>query len=489
MSPARVGLGVALVFVAVIGVIARRPMMDALSGPGAASTQRPLAGGTAGVNPRLAAPLRVIVLDGLSRADAPRLPALAALCARGAQLTVDVGFPTKSLIVQRALWSGLTTQQTGDGYDNELVAAPPSSLPLLVPGAIAVVESHAVIARSVGFGVVQPPPEADGVDPLAVPAQVQAWKAGEFAASARAAVASPAPLVLVHVLAIDEAAHRGGRSGADYRDALAAADAVVATALTAAPDAQWLVLADHGHVSGGGHGDVEDEVRRVAACFAPAPAGITTGEVHLVDVARWLADSAGAPRDPRAVGRTLAVAVTHPDRDATLPRPSWPARVLALIVVALGVAAAVRMSGWRRETVVVAAWPALSALAVLAIHGLPTLSHRPPTWLLATSTLPPCVVALACARRTCGASARVAIAVLGTMAAVAVAAAILGGVPAAIAAGPPPRVPYWTAVLGAAAGSAVIAAGVTGAFLVGDEVLTAVRGVRSTGHPRPKHGH
>lgn len=472
----QLAVGLALLVVAGFAAIARAPVLDALAAPGAPAAQRRLAGGTAGVNPRIARPLRVVVLDGLNRADVPRLPALAALCARGAAVTVDVGFPTKSLAVQRALWSGLTAQQTGDGYDNEPAAAPPSSLPLLVPGAVAVVESHAVIARSVGFGVVLPPPEADAVDPLAIPAQVAAWQGGQFVTAARDAVASPAPLALVHVLAIDAAAHRGGRGTRDHADALAAADAVLGAVVDAAPDAQWLVLADHGHVAAGGHGDVEDAVRRVRACWSPAPSGATDGEVHLVDVARWLADAAGAPRDPRAVGRTLVVALAHRDPDATLPRPSWAARVAALLLVIGGVVVSVRGVVALRGVAWAAAiaWPVVTAGLLVALDGVPSLSNRPPLWALATATILPCGLVLGVGRQV-SAGARWGKYVLLPIVTVALAVAVLSGVIGAIAGGPPPRMPWWTGVLGAIGTVTAIAIGTTGAFLVGKTVWDILR--------------
>ena len=57
--------------------------------------------------------VRVLLIDGLSADTAATLPALSALCKRGVALTIDVGFPTISLPVEVALWSGLTQQQTG----------------------------------------------------------------------------------------------------------------------------------------------------------------------------------------------------------------------------------------------------------------------------------------------------------------------------------------------------------------------------------------
>src|SRR5690606_34226058 len=147
------------------------------------------------------------------------------------------------------------------------------------------------IAADAGFARVDAVPDANG-----------------FAEAAAAAVASDAALVLVHVLRIDEAGHARGRDAA-YRAEVDAADALLERLLARAPDAAWLVLSDHGHVAGGGHGDVEPEVRVVRACVAPRPPGAPpSGDVHLVDVSRHLHDTLGVAPPPHAVGRPLAVA-------------------------------------------------------------------------------------------------------------------------------------------------------------------------------------
>src|SRR5687767_11779635 len=82
----------------------------------------------AGLTP---APLvRVVLLDGVDRDTADVLPAYKALCARGLPLAVDVGFPTVSLPVQSALWTGLTQQQSGIEFVQARIDPPPAgSLP------------------------------------------------------------------------------------------------------------------------------------------------------------------------------------------------------------------------------------------------------------------------------------------------------------------------------------------------------------------------
>src|SRR5690606_41638333 len=95
------------------------------------------AGTGAGLSP--APRTRVVLIDGLSEDVARSLPAWSAVCARVLTLRVDVGFPTVSLPVAVALWSGLTQQQTGimNRYNRPLV--PPldaRGIPAQVPGSI-----------------------------------------------------------------------------------------------------------------------------------------------------------------------------------------------------------------------------------------------------------------------------------------------------------------------------------------------------------------
>src|SRR5204862_3984204 len=92
---------------------------------------------------------------------------------------------------------------------------PPSSIPLLLPS-LAIAESHAEIARDVGFTVVEPPPVSDDVDVAADATMVSSGRSGGFAALAALGVAGPASLLPAHVLGLDVAAHRHGREGAAY---------------------------------------------------------------------------------------------------------------------------------------------------------------------------------------------------------------------------------------------------------------------------------
>ena len=394
-----------------------------------------------------------MVIDGLSLSDS-HLLSLDALCARGADLIVDVGFPTKSLPVQAVLWTGLTAQQLGLGPHNRRTARVPGALPVRFPDSVAVAESWTTIAAAMGFARVVPAPAADRARADHDPAAAAAW-AARFPIEAAAAVASPSRLVLVHVLAVDEAAHDGGRRGAAYRDALRSADRVLAGAIAARPDARWIVLADHGHRAAGGHGDAEPALRHVRACVAPRPPGVpATGALHLVDLARHLRDALAVAPAPGAVGRPIAAAIAAPDPDATVPALPAGRAAAALAVLAIAILVTVRLVRPRWT----AAWLPVAALAYLAWRGVPTLSSRDALAALtcAAITWIPSILALRHHPRG-------VIALVIPGAGAALAAAVAAGIPGALLDGTPPAVPYATAVLEVtatvAAGALTIAAG------------------------------
>src|SRR5438067_1147106 len=125
------------------------------------------------------------------------LPAWSAICARGVRLTVDVGFPTVSIPVEVALWTGLTQQQSGIvGHGDRAIVPPIAGIPSQLDS-VAVAEDHGYIVRSLGFRHA----DADG----------------DWQKRALAAVASPVPLAFVHVLRVDTAGHHSGADSDEYR--------------------------------------------------------------------------------------------------------------------------------------------------------------------------------------------------------------------------------------------------------------------------------
>jgi len=318
---------------------------------------------------------RVVLIDGLSAYLTPEMASWTAICKRGLTLRVDVGFPTVSLPVEVALWTGLTQQQTGivhrgggrgGKYGHPL--DPPlarQGIPGQIAGSLAIAEDHGWIVRSLGFTRTLPSAGADLTDD----ADPEAWRS-TWELAARYAVASPAPLVFVHVLRVDTAGHRFGVA-AQYGRAAAEADAILGRLHDADPTARWFLLSDHGHL--GGHGGTEESVRQVAACIVGP--GVAAGHgplVHIVDIARAIADSTGATLDPASIGRPLSAAIAAPlAEDQAIPPIELSNGVVALFVLGVGLGAAV----WGvRRWWLAPWWFALALGSLLVFRGQPSLS-------------------------------------------------------------------------------------------------------------------
>jgi len=317
--------------------------------------------------------VRVVLVDGLSAANTADLPAWRELCDRGLTLTVDVGFPTVSLPVEVALWSGLTQQQTGVVMRSDHPLVPPLAfgIPAKVPGSRAIAEDHGWIVRSLGFADVRPP--ADPKDPAMVAdAEPAQWRT-QWLERAESAVASDARLVFVHVLRVDTMGHRVGRASPAYAATAGEADAILGTLVAAAPDARWFAISDHGHLDGGGHGGEERELRRVQGCIAGP--GIDRGHggpVHVVDVARAIADSVGVSLDARSAARPLGAALAAPfDDDRTVPALPLGTGALAIFIIALGGAASYLAA---RRWWLWPWWLVVGCTSLVLVRGLPTLS-------------------------------------------------------------------------------------------------------------------
>jgi hypothetical protein len=378
----RLGLAVALLAAAFALFSERKRFIASFfpRGPGGADKPAlalpPEAGrASAGLTP--APLLRVVLLDGVDRDTADVLPAYQELCARGLSLAVDVGFPTVSLPVQSALWTGLTQQQSGIEFVQARIDPPPAgSLPAREPSSAALSESHQFIAQSFGFARAWPRLDAPKEE-------MAAWKERGFALVAEQLVASDTRLVFVHVLAADSAGHKKGRDSPDFGAAAAAGDQLLARLVEVdravhGDRTRWLVLADHGHRPTGGHGGEEPRIRVVRACLAGAglerAAHAPSGHlVHLVDVSRAVADSLGQAPHPDSAGRPLWAALAAREQPrATLPRPGalrWAIAAALLALAAFATWFAARRRVWRLPW-----WWVLAYLSVVTAETVPSLS-------------------------------------------------------------------------------------------------------------------
>lgn len=433
----RVVVGLVLVALCVLAVEARKKFVRSFFavGAGGPPPRLPDPGDAPPLAP--ASEVRVVLLDGLGADHADTLPTLRALCERGRALTVDVGFPTVSLPVQAVLWTGLTQQQSGLAFIGRAIEPPPGSLPSRVPGSVAVAESHRFIAGSFGFAEVAPATEDEADD---------SWqRGGGFLEAARQAVASPAPLVFVHVLRIDDTGHRHGARSAAYARAAREADALLAELWQAGGGrGRWFVLSDHGHRPAGHHGGPEPAIRQVRACVLGD--GVDAADhrgtpVHLVDLSRELAAALDRPPHAEAAGRPLAAALAAPAPGATLPRAGTGRTLAALGLLGLGLAGA--WLGARRWWAL-PLWLPIAYAALVLVEGVPTMSmplvYRPLGREIYLGALPGlCVLAvvagLLCRRLPPG---RATLALLSPPLACVGAALVL-------CAGRPPLMPTWTA--------------------------------------------
>lgn len=413
--------------------------------------------------------VRVVLIDGLAASVAAKQVHLHAACSRGLDLVVDVGFPTVSLPVESALWSGLTQQQSGYMFRSETPLVPPLvGIPSQVPGSIAIAEDHGWIVRSLGFAHTEPAADPFDVTKDAAP---EAWR-GQWLRHARAAVASDAKLVFVHILRVDTAGHRTGRDSPLYWIAAGMVDSMLDGLLEQAPDARWFLLSDHGHLAGGGHGGAEDELRHVEGCvLGPGITTKTGGPVHLVDLARGLADSLGVTLAAAAHGRPLDEAMMFPlHGNQAVPAVPLGHGAFAWLMLAIGVLLAyVAQRAWLAPW-----WFIVACVSLLAIHGEPTLSSpemwEPSgramylTWIPALAGLG-AVTWVGLERVSL---ARVVVAQLGLpFAAVAAAISASGAWPLLLGRAIAPVVPHFTAwlsplILMAAHGAAVVALVVLG---------------------------
>ena len=423
--------------------------------PGAGGAKAPALSTTDVPSPGLdpVARVRVVLIDGLGAYDVARLSHYAGVCQHN-EWTMDMGFPTISLPIQHVLWTGLTQQQTGVEYFNRLIEPPPVSIPGQVADSLAIAESHQFIAQSLGFSQVAPSAPRAVPEGWNLKASWRSWLSGEpadgFERAARAAVASDARLVFVHILRVDTIAHMTGIRSPEYQAALAWADRVLGDLIAAdaardrATATRWFVLADHGHLPEGGHGGQEENIRQVKLCLQDG--GITrlpSGYIHLVDASRAIADSLGVALAPGSAGRPLRAALAGPAQaGATLPTPGTLRWLLALALLALALGVAIWAAG--RHWWCLPWWLPAAYLSLYWRVGEPTLStvwvRKPGGALIYDASLPALLLLAAFAGY---ATARVG-AVRATLAQLAVPLAALAGM-FILCWGTPPLMPRWTA--------------------------------------------
>jgi hypothetical protein len=111
----------------------------------------------------------------------------------------------------------------------------------------------------------------------------------------RIAKATDPQLLVLHVPDLDEAGHSFGGSSKRYKDVAAQVDADIARLVGGlqADGTTFVIVADHGHISSGGHGGWEPEVVSVPAVFSGASVVLGEAKGNLSQVAPTIAVLAG----------------------------------------------------------------------------------------------------------------------------------------------------------------------------------------------------
>ncbi len=118
-------------------------------------------------------------------------------------------------------------------------------------------------------------------------------------------------LLVMHLPDIDEAGHRSGSSSTEYTTTARRVDADLNRLVSALQDGStdFVVVADHGHIAGGGHGGWEEVVTEVPGIFSGPGIAIATGTISQSDVAPTVAVLAGIPVPRNSEGAVVASVV------------------------------------------------------------------------------------------------------------------------------------------------------------------------------------
>jgi hypothetical protein len=288
-----------------------------------------------------------VLIDGL-RLDASRtMPTLNRLRQEGADFEASADFPTYSIpnyVVQACGLDPATSGVRTNGY----------SMPVTF-------DSVFQRAREAGLAT-----GAIGTDTPWFQKYFGSW-----ISDGRILVEPDGPpagaLALVHLDYTDHEAHQHGSESAEYRAAVAHADAVlgkIVAKLDPAHDA-LVVTADHGHIARGGHGGAEPEVVAVPVVLwgAGISRGIHRTGISARDVAPTMAALLGLP----ALAHARGISLLGDDAGARIARDR--------VEKAVAADAKLRPARVARASAI-AAVPAvavLAALLIVAVHARPGL--------------------------------------------------------------------------------------------------------------------
>jgi hypothetical protein len=274
--------------------------LDALNGPAAAELRalRPLPAPPAPKHPPRVV---LLVLDGLRMDASLGLPALDALRAEGADVTLIAPYPSYSKPAYVTLATGASPLLTG--VRNNRYAGPAPFDTVFHRAVAAGARTVCVGERMAGGGQWWIELLGEGCEQAEAPTD-----AAGFVDATRRALAGPGRFILLHWLGVDHAGHAHGGASGQYLAAARDADQLVGILREAAKKKRTViaVVADHGHSDNGGHGGLEPEVVEVPFVLAgPGVRRGAEGRGRAEDVASTLAVLGGLALPAASEGAPL----------------------------------------------------------------------------------------------------------------------------------------------------------------------------------------
>lgn len=238
----------------------------------------------------------VVVIDGLRHDRIPAMPHLGALAFEGVSRPLMADFPSYT-------YAGITTMVTG---------TPPvySGVRLNGAGVHTHLDTLPLAAGRAGIPQQVSPGELEDFEALL---RLPAQGVGHAEAPQRLKLGSVG-LSWVYFGAVDAAGHRYGAASEAYTEAVGRADALIgdlAGHLDPVRDA-LVVVSEHGHLDGGGHGGTEPEVLRAVFVARGGPfvrGGAALPPAPMRDLASTLAASLGIAPPDHNTGHPMADAL------------------------------------------------------------------------------------------------------------------------------------------------------------------------------------
>lgn len=316
----------------------------------------------------------LVVIDGLTDGASRKMPSIEALRKRGNNVALTVPQPSLSYPTWTTILTGATPQISGVTTNWYEKRVPLETL----------MDVAAASGRSV---VVAGPSDIDilyGASKTASTAFTD-WTEGDYVTDTivddALSLASQKATDFVFVLFpdVDETGHSLGAASEEYAAVAAQVDSDLGRLIEGLDDGNtvFVVLPDHGHVPGGGHGGWEAPVIHTFAAFAGPGVEPGTTEGRLQDIAPTIALLAGFQAPSGTSGVTIEGVASDPNGQAQLlDNERWQRFEVSYSVTVAGTSMPAEMADQRRlerdrtDRLPLALGLAAFALAVLAAIGV-----------------------------------------------------------------------------------------------------------------------